>query len=69
MNRKRRSFLISQIHKQQKWIERCENNERSYTGTNGVAIRQADNNYLHKLEVELIDVLFKRGRYAIKKQS
>lgn len=53
MNHKRKSFLIRQIQKQQKWIENCESNGKSYTGENGIAIRQADNNYLHKLEVEL----------------
>lgn len=50
---KHRSFLISQIRKQQKWIEGCEANGKSYTGENGVAIRQADNNHLRELEIEL----------------
>lgn len=55
MTNKRRSFLISQITKQQKWIEGCESNGKSYTGPNGGAIRQADNNYLLDLERELGD--------------
>ena len=53
MTNKRRSFLVSQILNQQKWIEGCESNGKSYTGPNGVEIRQADNNYLLDLEREL----------------
>ena len=50
---RRRSFLIRQIIKQQKWIEGCESNGKSYTGPNGGAIRQADTNYLLEMEREL----------------
>ncbi len=53
MNSKRRSYLISQITKQQKWIEDCESNGISYAGPNGGAIRQADNNHLLEMEKEL----------------
>jgi len=50
---KRKAFLIDQITKQQKWIESCESNGKSYTGSNGGAIRQADNDCLRQLEKEL----------------
>jgi len=50
---KRRAFLITEIMEQQRWIESCENNGKSYTGPNGAAIRTADNNQLYKLGKEL----------------
>ena len=56
MSRKRKTFLVDQITKQQKWIEGCESNGRSYTGSNGGAIRQADNARLRQLEAELNDL-------------
>lgn len=42
-----RRALLSQ---QQRWIEYCEQNERSYAGPNGMAIRWADEAELRRLE-------------------
>lgn len=52
MRAKRREFLRNEIPRQQRWIEACENNGKSYTGLNGDAVRQADNNHLIALERE-----------------
>lgn len=53
---KRKSFLVKNITKQQKWIEGCEANGKSYTGENGPAIRAADNAQLIEWEKELRDL-------------
>ncbi len=53
---KRQSFLTTNIIKQQKWIEGCEASGKSYTGSNGPAIRAADNAQLVKWEKELRDL-------------
>ncbi len=53
---KRQSFLTTNIIKQQKWIERCEANGKSYAGQNGPNIRAADNAQLVKWEKELRDL-------------
>lgn len=53
---KRQSFLTTSIIKQQKWIEGCEASGKSYTGSNGPAIRAADNDQLVKWEKELRDL-------------
>lgn len=53
---KRQSFLTTNIIKQQKWIEGCEASGKSYTGSNGPAIRAADNDQLVKWEKELRDL-------------
>lgn len=50
---RRKVFLLDQIIKQHKWIEDCEANGKSYTGENGPAIRNADNDHLITLETEL----------------
>lgn len=38
---------------QKKFIEYCENNGRSYTGPNGLSIREADINELQKIKLKL----------------
>ena len=53
---KRQSFLTTNIIKQQKWIEGCEANGKSYAGPNGPAIRAADNAQLIEWEKELRDL-------------
>jgi len=53
---KRQSFLTTNIIKQQKWIERCEANGKSYAGQNGPNIRAADNLTLRQWEKELRDL-------------
>ena len=53
---KRQSFLTTNIIKQQKWIEGCEANGKSYAGSNGPAIRAADNAQLVEWEKELRDL-------------
>lgn len=51
---KRKRFLMSQIIKQRRWIERCEANGKSYTdGQRGLDIKIADLDYLITLEAEL----------------
>ncbi|KKL90088.1 hypothetical protein LCGC14_1908170 [marine sediment metagenome] len=52
----RKTYLRNQISKQRRWIEDCEDNGVSYTGENGVAIREADTNYLKKLIHELSEL-------------
>jgi len=56
----RRKFLKKQITKQREWIERCENNGKSYADAvllhdlkRGLKIKQADMDHLHHLEEEL----------------
>ena len=53
---KRQSFLTTNIIKQQKWIEGCEANGKSYAGPNGPEIRAADNAQLVEWEKELRDL-------------
>ena len=52
---KRKDLLHNKITKQQKWIENCEGNSRSYTGPNGSDIRQADNDRLISMKREYQD--------------
>lgn len=45
-----RARLVDLVSKQQRWIERCERNGKSYAGPNGPAIRAADQEELRRLE-------------------
>ena len=49
----RRMWLSQELSRQQKWIERCEQSPRSYTGPNGLAIAQADRDALRALEAQV----------------
>ena len=53
-----RRALMDIINKQRQWIEACEANGISYAnGERGMAIRQADENYLRTLEARLAEYL------------
>lgn len=49
----RQMWLRQQLACQQKWIENCEANGRSYAGPNGPAIQQADRNALRDIEAQI----------------
>ncbi len=49
-----RAWLINEVAKQQKWIDECERNGRSYADpTWGPRVRQADIEELTRLERKL----------------
>jgi hypothetical protein len=53
-SQKRKQFLTLEIILQRRWIERCENNGKSYAdGQRGQDIKIADLDYLIALEAEL----------------
>lgn len=52
-SQKRKRFLVDQIIKQQRWIQRCEDNGKSYAdGQRGQDIRRADIATLYALKKE-----------------
>ena len=45
-----RALVQKLLESQQRWIQECETNGRSYAGPNGDAIRRADQDELRRLE-------------------
>lgn len=48
-----RQLYLRLLAEQRKWIEHCESNGRSYTGPNGQAIREADEQELERIQNRL----------------